>query len=686
MSKINIRNSKSGRKDYYMKKIPVLATCLILTFILSLPCFAKPVNLDSALAVGKAQLRIKDHHKAAKANIEKDTILGTREINEKGKLLAYVFDLAPEGYIVISPDTDISPVIAYSYNGSFLMDDTPDNVFLHLIKWDMDNRLSAIPLTSAKLKNANNDLWGDYMSQDAILSQELASDMTWGPWLETAWHQNDPYNKYCPIDPATGKRSVVGCVGTVMVQILNYWSYPKSISFSWDADHYVSNSGTLSEIKIDEDYQTWDFPSFTELSQKLSDIGYDGDIDEIAALSFACGIIARANYRSSGSSAIVNSQLYNRVGYLSDYLIESDMQFYPTLRQNMKDAQPAQMSIRKSGTQIGHSIVVDGFKDSGEFYHLNYGWGDTYPDRISECWYSLPSGMPAGYNTVLGSILNIIPASDAFSILSVSGDPNPVDSEGIVQCSVSVADPLSQIVSYKWEATVGFFSDTNIQNPTWTAPINNTGFSVSYTITVTATCSSGASDSKSYQQAVKPKPSETVYISLKAGWNLVSLPGELIYPSPDSPIQPESNIANPFYKWDPASFSYVEATGINPGEAYWMLALKDIEVSCLVNPVPSLILNLKPGWNMIGGVNCIVDFSDLQDDPDNSIIPPIYTYNPSTFSYLEKPGIEPCVGYWVLVLQECSLTISCASSAALPKARPSLLQNYPNLLHPGTRK
>ena len=66
---------------------------------------------------------------------------------------------------------------------------------------------------------------------------------------------------------------------------------------------------------------------------------------------------------------------------------------------------------------------------------------------------------------------------------------------------------------------------------------------------------------------------------------------------------------------------------------------------------------------MIGGVNGTVDFSDPQDNPDGSVILPIYTYNPDSFGYVEEASIESGKGYWVLAIQECTLTLSVASPA-----------------------
>jgi len=72
--------------------------------------------------------------------------------DEDGNILAYVIVLNPDGYIVTSSDTDIRPVIAYSLNGNFPFEDSPDNLLLHTVLRDMKNRNSALLLVSAKYK------------------------------------------------------------------------------------------------------------------------------------------------------------------------------------------------------------------------------------------------------------------------------------------------------------------------------------------------------------------------------------------------------------------------------------------------------------------------------------------------------------------------------------------------------
>jgi len=145
---------------------------------------------------------------------------------------------------------------------------------------------------------------------------------------------------------------------------------------------------------------------------------------------------------------------------------------------------------------------------------------------------------------------------------------------------------------------------------------------------------------------------------------MISFPGALKDPSIESLISQGSNVVPPLYTYDPTTFSYKEVTEIKPGEGYWILSLANGSLTVDSITISSMLLNLKPGWNMIGGVNGPVDFSNPQDVPDDSVIYPIYTYNPVSFGYEEKTIIESKMGYWVLALQECTVTLSTNAAPA----------------------
>ena len=358
------------------------------------------------------------HHSAFIDNIDS---LYAQDQNEK---IAYIGHIQPEGFIIVSCDTDVQPVIAYSTKHNWDMDKNRENTLYHILQndkrlCDSDNRL--LP---DSLIEKNNRMWHNILD-DHLAKLNSYSFRQWpqagttatGGWVESTWTQHAPFNNFCPIDPQTNNRSVVGCVATALSQVVNYFQTIGDLSFN-ASDRYVTKTRNMH---IDEDSSAYDFPSFERLNSYLSDLKqkYQNSIDpseqEIAALDFACGIALKTDYTSSGSGAHINSVdfiLQEKFEYYSaqhvDNLIneKSSSGFYFALQENMMNALPAILKIGVSANYNLHAVVCDGYNTNG-FYHLNFGWGSTSPDPITDAWYLLPDGMPANYQMVLEAIVDI---------------------------------------------------------------------------------------------------------------------------------------------------------------------------------------------------------------------------------------------------------------------------------------
>jgi Peptidase C10 family/Spi protease inhibitor len=320
--------------------------------------------------------------------------------------VAYIIDLDPVGFVAISTETDISPIIAYSFTSNFSMDENPNNILYHMLKLDMQNRLSALGQTDQSVIQANNAKWSQYLAGDKAILADLNSKQQWpddgGGWLDTEWGQDGIYNMSCPLDPVTGGRCITGCVATAMAQIVNYWQYPASVTFD-ASDNYISvydPGNGLRTIPIDA------------TTASMTNIDYSGnglhpDDQTIADLMFACGVSVEMFYSDIASGAYVDDvadALTDKFGYVSAEILypDFDSNFYDVLEGNMKVGFPVELAIFWADGSSGHAIVCDGFSDDDSFYHLNMGW-----DGYFDAWYDLPEGMPAGYSVIAYGIVNI---------------------------------------------------------------------------------------------------------------------------------------------------------------------------------------------------------------------------------------------------------------------------------------
>lgn len=407
-------------KNYKIKKSIVL---IIAIFLISVSLFSNMYDARALFAqVEENQIDVISANNVANKKLlqlgkTNYVITNTDEVcNAEGKILFYVFHLMPQGYIVISAYRNLPPVIAYSFYSSFEDQILENNILKDILIADIELRLANIPRLPDELIERRTDYWNKSLSNKP---EDLDIDyfQQWPPegitlsggWVETQWHQNAPYNNFCPIDMASGDRGVAGCPAVAMAQILNYHETINNIAFNDTDDYFHSYAG--NSFWIDNDHGEYDFPSFPELNNYL-DVLVDhwrNDIqltdNDKAAINFACGVAATQVYHPQGSGTFGVSQAYDAYQRFNFEGIEllggSDPDLYNRLSANIMDALPAHLAIVNEQWDAGHNLVVDGYNTEG-FYHLNFGWGGSY-----DGWYLLPDDLPYELTVIEGVIVDI---------------------------------------------------------------------------------------------------------------------------------------------------------------------------------------------------------------------------------------------------------------------------------------
>ncbi len=403
--------------------------------LLAIPAWADSVSVDRVRQVTQGFLRTRaaqrpqgpgtlsaSGEKRSASILAADTPRAIRA--DDGTLLAYVTELKPRGYVVTAADTQISPIVAYSLRSPFPVETDGMHPLSRLLKEDLLQRVVALRGSDSAAAAKNLARWNRYASgsgqDDEVFQQWPAPGATsTGGWLETTWHQDEPFNAFCPLDPVDGLRSYVGCVATAMAQVVHYH---RRAGASFNAvDAYTTPAG----IDVDADGDRYDFPSFAELNDALTEVrfkylmGSDLDDTDMAALSAACGFATLMDYSSEGSGAYtVNLQaaLLEKFGFHSADLVGGlSREFLAVLHENLANQLPVIFGIGYPVDGGGHIIVCDGFNTDGQ-YHLNFGWGAPYPDDITEAWYHLPVGVPTSFNTIQEVLLDICPAAPGIEV------------------------------------------------------------------------------------------------------------------------------------------------------------------------------------------------------------------------------------------------------------------------------
>ena len=416
------------------KTVLIFIFVFLCIFFFSSVVFSHVVSENETRKVAQNFLDRKNYTFASissKQNIKKIYKIEALTDPNKNEVLAYIVNVEPKGFLIISADTDVEPIIAYSFRHNW--NNKRSTVLHQILLHDLNLRKAALLSLSADVIEKNNQKWQKGFITENTNRQNYSFQQwpeegttTTGGWIETTWSQSTPYNDFCPIDPESKNRNLVGCVGTAMAQIVNYQKFIKNLYLGEDEKYDTKDQN----IQIDADSTRLNFPSFETLNRILEQIKYNYannrelSNSEKAALNFTCAILLETNFTYPNSGARVSSaaNVYtDKFGYDSaDYLYPGET-FYHILKANMMNGFPAQLSIHKSNGAVksSHCVVADGYNSDG-FYHLNFGWGNAKPGQITDAWYLIPEQMGADYNILTSSILDIKPVAGIRAKLEAS--------------------------------------------------------------------------------------------------------------------------------------------------------------------------------------------------------------------------------------------------------------------------
>jgi len=407
------------------KKVVTVFLLLVLIFLIRL--YAEPISIEICREVVFHKI---DRYNPAQSYSIYDI---HEQKDENGDVLFYLVELNPTGFMIIAGDDELPPVIGYSFKNSIDAMDESSKPYL-IIKDDIDLRMQALEKLPDSMKQSRHQTWDDLLRGNYTREEQYwpnqDSTLT-GGWVQEQWHQNAPFNDYCPWDTVTQQRSLAGCPAVATAQIIDYFTNIHGTQFDDSDDYYHSYQGR--NFYIDNDYFSRGFPAFPTLDIYLDQ--YDAhkklhqDItnSDKAAIVFACGVAATQVYTSSVSGTFYLSQVVDaleKFGYFgTDTIDESSPDFWNRFKQNMIDGQPAELTVLVTGGSGGHNVVVDGYCTLDE-YHVNFGWGGSY-----DGWYVLPDEFPYSLTTIHGVTLDIysdpVPYYDPPSDLVYSTSQNP---------------------------------------------------------------------------------------------------------------------------------------------------------------------------------------------------------------------------------------------------------------------
>jgi len=140
---------------------------------------------------------------------------------------------------------------------------------------------------------------------------------------------------------------------------------------------------------------------------------------------------------------------------------------------------------------------------------------------------------------------------------------------------------------------------------------------------------------------------------IESGWNMISYPyDEHSYYLDIFPFALDT-----LYYWDPEISTYLKSDSLENATGFWVLADTDTFSNVeTITPSDTVSLELKRGWNLIGGpYSTLIIETIIERHPQ--LIPPVYIFDPSTSTYIPVDEIEANKAYWILVTEEITITL-----------------------------
>ena len=219
--------------------------------------------------------------------------------------LAYVIELQPAGFVILSPNKNFKPVIGYSRYSKFDPAPSPENILLDLVVYDLSKRFEYLNegyIPRESLEKARS-YWDELLKTGGKLGKTSKAlyATEYGPLLSTTWGQstgggNNVFNYYTP------NNWVCGCVATAASQILRYYSWPPK-----GTDSYSYTEDDVGTLSADYSSTTYEWSSMLTSYSGTSTLAQR----QVAGLLTShTGIAVDMDYSASGSGAKFGLQQY----------------------------------------------------------------------------------------------------------------------------------------------------------------------------------------------------------------------------------------------------------------------------------------------------------------------------------------------------------------------------------------
>ena len=416
---------------------------LLLLFALSIGVtsgFSTLVDADEAVAVAdlwysmelnSGYLKIDEAERAERVAgvrnrqllylVSKDDLLDSPP--DDGEILAYVIKYKPTGFVVVSGEDRLEPIIVFNAESEFRWDQPKRNFLRYFLGKEMPARWECLRTNEAR--GVTMDVNPNWLYLRSRLKEgkrleevtfEVSEKTIYILWNTALWDQPWPYNTVVVANNGNTAGVLTGCVATAMAIKMRFHEWPPTGNGSHS---YADNEGDVQfshSVNFGAQSYVWSNMPTVWVTQTNPDV---------ANLMYHAGVAVDMDYEVTGSGAsphAVAPAMNNHFSYKGSTAII------------IGHTDAAIKSIR-GGLPVfmgghGHHVVADGYRDSGStHFHINAGWSGT-----CNGWYNL--------------------------------DAVPNDSSGCGTDPIQVTTPYSSPNNYIYvDGNWGATENGNIQNP-----------------------------------------------------------------------------------------------------------------------------------------------------------------------------------------------------------------------------
>lgn len=414
-----IRKIVTCHKYNSMKKI--ISIVIVLECVLSFFCSCNetvvpeglPISLDSllfydSLARHRYDVSDQDVHEFLEHRYctKSDAQVKVEAIVKDNSTLAYLITY-DKGWELLSADKRMVPVIAFSQNGSFPIDNKDILQFfsadLEIIDLLKTGKL-AIPANDS-IAIQNYTKWAritqdatDRLPQTKMEGDPFEDERYWelvdsdwiydiaedpGHLIQTRWHQLSPWNKYAPArGPYDGLKDPAGCSAIAVSQMLFYLHNKIGLPLSSPGGGYCTGySQELTDTTYHQEYYNFSSTTWDDMAISMGDTSHS---DTLSALLIGyVGKSLSTQYSPAVSQASIDNAIpfFVSLGISSSSPVSLDGN---TVYSSVKNAEmPVILSVYTTKEtnfwgQVtyrgGHSFLADAYVDVYHVYDNTYMW------------------------------------------------------------------------------------------------------------------------------------------------------------------------------------------------------------------------------------------------------------------------------------------------------------------------